>query len=211
MKKKSHPREHAAETAPADDAPLPGEAPEAEAAPGADPDPGPAAPEPEAPETGETPEAAPADDPAPSREELLRDQLLRLQADFDNYRKRVAREKQDWIALAAERLVADLLPVLDNFDLGLDNCAKSEASAAVAEGFRLIRDQLRGALAKAGATPVEPAPGDEFDPTVHEAITQMPSPDVPEGRVVARTRAGWRLGPKLLRAAQVVVSSGAPA
>ena len=123
----------------------------------------------------------------------------------------MAREKQDWIALAAERLVSDLLPVLDNFDLGLENCAKSEAAAAVADGFKIIRDQLRGVLEKAGVTAVEPAPGDEFDPAVHEAITQLPSADVPEGRVVARARAGYRLGPKLLRAAQVVVSSGPPA
>ena len=170
-----------------------------------EPAPEPAAPEEPAPEPAAAPEEAA---PAPSPEEALRDQLLRLQADFDNYRKRMAREKQDWIALAAERLVSDLLPVLDNFDLGLENCAKSEASAAVAAGFKLIRDQLRGVLEKAGVTAVEPAPGDEFDPAVHEAITQLPSADVPEGRVVARTRAGYRLGPKLLRAAQVVVSSG---
>lgn len=204
MTKKRHPHEKTAgKAAPEEAAP----AVEEEAAPAAEPVPEPA-PEPAAPESGDsTVEEA----EAPSAEAALRDQLLRLQADFDNYRKRMAREKQDWIALAAERLVSDLLPVLDNFDLGLENCAKSEASAAVAAGFKLIRDQLRGVLEKAGVTAVEPAPGDEFDPAVHEAITQLPSADVPEGRVVARTRAGYRLGPKLLRAAQVVVSSGAPA
>lgn len=202
MTKKRHPHAH----------PAPPETPETPEVPEA-----PEIPEspetPEVPETPETPEApeTPETPPAPSPEEALREQLLRLQADFDNYRKRMAREKQDWIALAAERLVSDLLPVLDNFDLGLENCAKSEAAAAVADGFRIIRDQLRGVLEKAGVTAVEPAPGDEFDPAVHEAITQLPSADVPEGRVVARARAGYRLGPKLLRAAQVVVSSGAPA
>ncbi|MBR6021877.1 MAG: nucleotide exchange factor GrpE [Kiritimatiellae bacterium] len=160
------------------------------------------------------PEATPESDsgePSLSPEEVLRDRLLRLQADFDNYRKRMAREKQDWIALASENVVKDLLPVLDHFALGLENVPATPEAAAVAEGFRLIRDQLWAALQKAGLEAVEPAAGDAFDPAVHEAITQLPSPDIPEGHIVARTRAGYRLGAKLLRPAQVVVSSGVPA
>ena len=171
------------------------------------------APAPEEAPAGETPVADPGaapeaeadpDAPALSPEEVLRDRLLRLQADFDNYRKRMAREKQDWIETAAKDVLTDLLPVLDNFAIGLEKAGGDP----VTEGFRMVAEQLRAALKKHGLTAVEPAAGDEFDPAVHEAITQLPSPDIPEGRVVARTRAGYRLGAKLLRPAQVVVSSG---
>lgn len=171
------------------------------------------APAPDEAPAGEAPEAAPEvapdaeadpDAPALSPEEILRDRLLRLQADFDNYRKRMAREKQDWIETAAKDVLTDLLPVLDNFAIGLEKAGGDP----VTEGFRMVAEQLRAALKKHGLTAVEPAAGDEFDPAVHEAITQLPSPDIPEGRVVARTRAGYRLGAKLLRPAQVVVSSG---
>ena len=182
--------EPAEEEALSADAPAPDEAPAGEA-PEADPE--------VAPEAEADPDA-----PALSPEEILRDRLLRLQADFDNYRKRMAREKQDWIETAAKDVLTDLLPVLDNFAIGLEKAGGDP----VTEGFRMVAEQLRAALKKHGLTAVEPAAGDEFDPAVHEAITQLPSPDIPEGRVVARTRAGYRLGAKLLRPAQVVVSSG---
>ena len=152
-------------------------------------------------------EAAPAAEPQPSPEEVLKDRLLRLQADFDNYRKRMDREKKDWIAFASEKLVLELLPVLDHFELGLADSAKNGAPAAFVEGFQLICSQLRAALEKAGVQAIE-AEGAAFDPHVHEAITHLPSDDVPADHVVAQTRRGYKLGDKLLRAAQVVVSSG---
>ncbi len=154
-------------------------------------------------------EAAPeaAAEPALSPEEVLKDRLLRLQADFENYRKRMDREKKDWIAFASEKLVLELLPVLDHFELGLADGAKNGAAPAFIEGFQLICNQLRAALEKAGVQAID-AEGAAFDPHLHEAITHLPSDDVPEGHVVAQTRRGYKLGDKLLRAAQVVVSSG---
>ena len=151
-------------------------------------------------------EPAPAE-PQPSPEEVLKDRLLRLQADFDNYRKRMDREKKDWIAFASEKLVLELLPVLDHFELGLADSAKNGAPAPIQEGFQLVCNQFRAALEKAGVQVIN-AEGQAFDPNLHEAITHLPSDTVPEGHVSAQTRRGYKLGDKLLRPAQVVVSSG---
>ena len=155
--------------------------------------------------------AAPAPEqpaePLPSPEAVLQDRLLRLQADFDNYRKRMDREKKDWIAFASEKLVLELLPVLDHFELGLADSEKNGAPAAFTDGFKLVCHQLRAAIEKAGVQAID-AHGTVFDPNLHEAITHMPSNEVPEGHVAVQTRRGYKLGEKLLRAAQVVVSSG---
>ncbi len=164
-----------------------------------------------APDSG-TPDAAPCDDTdapeaPPSPEEILKDRLLRLQADFDNYRKRIDRERKDWAVFANEKLLGDLLPALDTFDLGLANGEKAGAPSALLEGLRLVRTQFETALAKSDVTPID-AENQPFDPNLHEAITHMPSPDIPEGTVLAQTRRGWKMGDKLLRPAQVVVSSG---
>lgn len=183
---------------PKPDAPAPAEDPNR---PAVDP----AVPAPEAPPAAPAPE--PAAEPQPSPEEVLKDRLLRLQADFDNYRKRMDREKKDWIAFASEKLVLELLPVLDHFELGLTDSAKNGVPAAFIEGFQLVYNQLRAALEKSGVQAID-AEGAAFDPHLHEAITHLPSDDVPEGHVVVQTRRGYQLGDKLLRAAQVVVSSG---
>ena len=153
-------------------------------------------------------ESAAAAEPQPSPEAVLQDRLLRLQADFENYRKRMDREKKDWIAFASEKLVLELLPVLDHFELGLADGAKNGAPPAVTEGFQLICNQLRAALEKTGVQVVDAAEGAAFDPHLHEAISHLPSATVAEGHVVVQTRRGYKLGDKLLRAAQVVVSAG---
>ena len=158
---------------------------------------------PPAPEAG-----AAAAEPQPSPEAILQDRLLRLQADFENFRKRIDREKKDWSAFASEKLVLDLIPVLDHFELGLADSAKNGAPPAIIEGFQLVCNQLRAALEKAGVQVIDAAVGAAFDPNRHEAITHLPSDTVPEGQVSAQTRRGYKLGEKLLRAAQVVVSSG---
>ena len=160
-------------------------------------------------------EAAPAEAPAeaaagtdaPAPEDVLKDRLLRLQADFDNYKKRQARERQDWIAGAAKDVVAELLPVLDNFERGLQSAGADSANKALLDGFTMIYTQLRNALQKAGLAEI-PAEGLAFDTAVHDAVTTMPSADVPEGHVAAVARRGYTLNGKLLRPAQVVVSSG---
>ncbi len=177
----------------------------------------PVSPEEAHPESEPIPEPAPepapetdAEESAPSPLDALRDQYLRLQADFDNFRKRIDRERKDWSAFAAERIVSDLLPVLDNFELGIANGEKATDVKSVLDGFRIISSQLETVLKNAGATLVD-ATGQEFDPNLHEALTYLPSPDVPEGRVIHQSRRGCLLGSKLLRPAQVVVSSGPPA
>lgn len=151
---------------------------------------------------------SPVEETEASPEETLQHQFLRLQADFDNFRKRMAREKKDWIAFASETLVLELLPVLDHFELGLADSEKNGAPESLTEGFRLIYSQLCAAIEKSGVKAIDAQAGDPFDPQRHEAISQLPSEEIPEGQVLAQTRRGYQMGDKLLRAAQVVVSSG---
>lgn len=139
----------------------------------------------------------------------LQDRLLRLQADFDNYRKRSARERTELFRLANEDLMNELLPVVDHFDLALSAADAARQDNPLAQGVRMVREQLSTALSKFGLQPLS-AEGQTFDPSRHEAISHLPSETVPENGVIAQTRRGYLLGDKLLRAAQVVVSSGSP-
>jgi len=142
--------------------------------------------------------------------EALKDRLLRLQADFDNFRKRTARDRAEMCLRANEDLIRELLPALDHFEIGLRSAAEHGAEDSVRQGFQLVYDQLLAALAKAGVTPVD-AVGAPFDAREHEAIAHVPSADVPAGAVAQQVRRGYRLGALLLRPAQVMVSSGPPA
>lgn len=137
----------------------------------------------------------------------MQDRLLRLQADFENFRKRTLREKSDLFRMANEDLMSELLPVLDHFDLALGAAAKGDASDAIAQGVRMVREQLSGVLSRFGLQALESA-DQAFDPSVHEAISQLPSETIPENGIIAQARRGYKLGEKLLRPAQVVVSSG---
>lgn len=157
--------------------------------------------------TEETPAAEAPEKAAPSEADQLKERLLRLQADFDNFRKRTSRERTEFAQRATEDLVSELLPVLDHFELGLKTAREHSADASVREGFQLVYDQLMGVLGRAGLTAID-ANGQAFDPHQHEAVTHLPSEDVPADIVMHQTRRGYRLGDKLLRAAQVVVSSG---
>ena len=154
--------------------------------------------------------ATPEEEAQPSPEQVLKDRLLRLQADFDNYKKRQLRDRQDWIASANADILKELLPVVDNFERGLASASAQGEEKAILDGFSLISGQLKGVLAKAGVAEI-PTEGQPFDPSLHEALTTMPSADVPEGHIVTAPRKGYTLNGKLLRAAQVVVSSGLPA
>ncbi len=148
--------------------------------------------------------------PKPSEaDELLmsKEQMLRLQADFENFRKRTLRERAEWYQRANEDLVMELLPVLDHFELGLQTAEEHNTDKAVVDGFRLVYEQCLSSLKKFGLAPVD-AEGQTFDPHVHEAMTHLPSDDHPEDMVITQTRRGYKLGGKLVRAAQVVVSSG---
>ncbi len=141
--------------------------------------------------------------------EAVRERLIRLQADFENFKKRTIRERNETYRRANEDIVEELLPVLDHMELALEAAARHDADKAMVEGFRLVSEQLCAALGKFGLTPID-ATDAEFDHNLHEAISHLPSPEVPENHVIAMTRRGYKLGDYLLRAAQVVVSSGDP-
>ena len=163
--------------------------------------------EPTAPET-EKPEAA---QPAPSKEaeELaaVKDRYTRLMADFDNFRKRQVRERDEFVKRANERLLEELLPIVDNMELALSKCdAEKDPMAA---GVKMVHDQLVALLKKFGMEPIDAA-GQPFDPNLHEALSQIPSPTVPAMTVIEQYRRGWKLAGRVLRPAQVIVSAGAP-
>lgn len=140
--------------------------------------------------------------------ETLKDRLMRLQADFDNFRKRTHREKNDLYRQANQDLIAELLPVLDHFELAFGTVPAGAQPDPVVQGVRLVHGQLLTVLQKFGLTPLDAA-GQAFDPTVHEAVSHLPSADVPDNSVIAQTRRGYMLADRLLRPAQVVVSRGA--
>ncbi len=167
-----------------------------------------AAPEPER----SQPEAAAQAPPAGGSDlaadlEKFRDLAMRTAADFDNYRKRAAREKEDAIRYANNSLLEDFLPVLDNFDLGLEAARTSPGADAILQGLGMVGRQFRDFLASAGVEEITTA-GAEFDPNLMEAVSHEPDPEVPEGRVLRQTRRGYKLRDRLLRPASVVVSKG---
>jgi len=137
------------------------------------------------------------------RDEYL-DALQRLKAEFDNYRKRVARDQQELVARAAERLVKELIPVLDDLERALEAAAEHE-EAKLEEGVRLVHRQLADALAKEGLAEI-PTEG-KFDPHTQEALLSQPS-EAAEGDVIQVLQKGYTLGDRVLRPARVVVSSG---
>jgi molecular chaperone GrpE len=152
----------------------------------------------------QTPDAEQAreETPAPAPD----DAYLRLAADFDNYRKRVARDYAEVTARANERLVKELLPVLD--DLGRALVAADEhEEAKLAEGVQLVHRQLSSLLEREGLAEIET--NGRFDPHVHEALLSQPS-DQEEGTVLQVVQKGYRLGDRVLRPARVVVAA-APA
>ena len=159
----------------------------------------------------------PAEPPKPAEPDWKTLYALTL-ADFDNYKKRAARDREDVYRYAEADILKDILPTVDNLALALAN-AKPKAGAEDAaeksvedpfvKGVQLVYDTLVNALKNHGAEPFDSV-GQELDTEKMEAITMMPSADVAEGKVVAEVKRGWLLKGKTLRAAQVVVSSGAP-
>ena len=137
----------------------------------------------------------------------MKTRWLRSVADLENYRKRIAREKQDIIRSAAANVVESLLPVLDNMKLGLQAAENHPEAKDVVIGFKMVDDQLKRALQEQGLEEIAPD-GQAFDPNLHECISHQNSSDVEEGQVIQTVRAGYRLNDKLIRAANVIVSSG---
>jgi molecular chaperone GrpE len=139
------------------------------------------------------------------RDEYLAD-VKRVAADFDNYRKRAARDQQSLVARAHERLVKDLLPVLDDLERALE-AAEQHEEAKLEDGVRLVHRELRGTLEKEGLVEIET--DGEFDPHVHEALLSQPSEE-DDGAILQVIQKGYRLGDRVLRPARVVISQGAP-
>jgi len=135
------------------------------------------------------------------------ERLLRTTADFDNFKKRAARERTEAIQFANASLIQKLLPVLDNFEMALAaaQSAKDEKSASLQAGIVMVQSQLRSILMEAGLEEID-AMGKPFDATFHEALSQQETADVPEGQVVQQVRKGYKLRERLLRPAAVVVA-----
>jgi molecular chaperone GrpE len=168
-----------------------------------------------------TPTAQPGPAPEPAPEQLADlkaraakadeywDRLLRTAADFENFKKRAARERQEAAQSATAALVQKLLPVLDHFEMAQaaarNASAPQNGTAALQDGIAMIQQQLKGILAETGLEEVD-ASGRPFDPTVHEAVSQLETAEVPEGQVVQQIRKGYKLRDRLLRPATVIVA-----
>jgi molecular chaperone GrpE len=136
------------------------------------------------------------------RDEHLND-LKRVAADFENYRKRVARDQESLVARAHERLVKELLPVLDDLERALA-AAEEHEEATLEEGVRLVHRELESALRREGLAEIET--NGHFDPHVHEALLSQPS-DQDEGAILEVAQKGYRLGDRVVRPARVVIAA----
>lgn len=144
-----------------------------------------------------------------AEKEKLEDRLVRLQADFDNFRKRTLRERQEALSYGHELVVKDLLPVVDNLDRAIEHASASTGAdfEGMLQGVELVRRELLAVLAKHGVSAIE-AEGEVFDPNLHEALAQMEDDEVPAGHVGRMLQKGYRLRDRLLRPARVMVSKG---
>jgi len=168
-------------------------------------------------EAAEQPADAAAEQPAeaaPSAEEVLKQQLadatdrnLRLMAEFDNYRRRTAKEQLELIETANGKLLEKLSEVQDNFERAFASENKAQDLEAFEKGMQMIYNQFAKILTDAGLEQIDPT-GAEFDPNMHEALMQQPSETVPEGHVVTVFQKGYKLKNKILKTAKVIVSSG---
>jgi len=137
----------------------------------------------------------------------FRDLALRSQADFENYKKRCAREKEEAIKYANNSLLQRLVAIIDNFELGLAAAKEQGQQSPIYSGMVLVQKQLNDLLAENGLQPIE-AQGQPFDPNLHEAIAHESSDEGLEGTVLRQVTRGYRIKDRLLRPARVVVSSG---
>ena len=157
------------------------------------------------------PEPKPADQPAkeaqPDETAELRAQVLRIRADFDNYRKRVEEERARYISVARTDVVLSLLPVIDNFDRAFADVPQEVAQTNWYQGIAAIKQQFEGVLRELQIERIESV-GQPFDPALHEAIAHEPSDEHAKDVVASEFEAGYRLGDAVIRHARVKVSSG---
>ena len=156
-----------------------------------------------------------ADETAALKAEVaeLKDRLLRALADADNIRKRAERDRRDAEVYGATRFARDLLPVHDSFERALDSATDAARAAApgLLEGIELTQRALLAAFEKAKILPIAPKPGERFDPNLHQAMFEAPAPGTRAGDIIQVLGRGFTIGDRLLRPAQVGVSSGGPA
>jgi molecular chaperone GrpE len=145
----------------------------------------------------------PLTDEAQQQEVVEDDRLLRLAADFENYKKRAARERQEYVALANERLLKELLPILDDLERAM-NAAEDHEEAQLEEGVRLVHRSLASLLQRNGVEEI--ATDGKFDPHVHEALLAQPAEDREHGDVLDVIQKGYRLGDRVVRPARVIVA-----
>lgn len=139
--------------------------------------------------------------------EALKERYLRSVADLENFRRRAARERQEAVQYANQGLLEKLIPALDNLDMALSAVTASGGGSveSLKTGVEMVLGQVRGVLREAGLEEVS-AVGQPFDPTWHEAVSQVETAEVPEGQVIQQLRKGYRLQQRLLRPATVVVA-----
>lgn len=137
--------------------------------------------------------------------EETKDKYLRLFADFDNYKRRSARESLETMQLASKELMIALLPVLDDFERAMKAASESDDPDALKQGVELVYNKLFRTLEQNGLAPMD-AIGEEFDPNIHEALTEIPAPnDDMKGKVVDQVEKGYKMHEKIIRYAKVVV------
>ena len=157
-------------------------------------------------EPAQAPETPAADDEAVARCKAEMEELrLRTAAEMENFKKRLTREHQEQMRFAAEKVLGDLLPSLDNLDLALQYGSQHEACKDMLQGISMTRKLLLDALAKNGLVALGEA-GDEFNPEVHEAVGFEPNPDLAPGSVTRVMQRGYKLNDRLLRAAKVMIN-----
>lgn len=161
-------------------------------------------------------EADPAEEQAQSEETVeslrekyseLEDRMLRLAADYDNYRKRMARQQEEIIRNANDRVFSELIEIVDNFERALQHAKEDTNASAILTGTEMIYNQLLGLLAKHDIKPID-ALGKPFDPQLHEAMLQVDSDKYPEGTVALETGKGYQQGSRVIRHSKVGVSKG---
>lgn len=153
-------------------------------------------------EEEETPEV----NPLQAKYDELNNHYIRLAADFDNYRKRQAQERENLLKYGAENTVKKLIEVLDNFDRGLKAIEKVEDCDKVKECYSLAYKNFKDVLTKIGLEEIQ-AEGEEFDPNLHEAVMQTPTNDKPEHTIIAELQKGYKLGDKVIRPTLVNVAT----
>jgi molecular chaperone GrpE len=136
-----------------------------------------------------------------------KDRILRLQAEMENLRTRTSREISDNARYAALPLMRDLLPVVDNIERAIEAAEKQGDSESLLAGFKLVHQQLLNALAQHNCVRIE-AQGQPFDPQFHAAILQQPSDEIPANHVLLVAQAGYKLYDRVVRPAQVIISTG---